>query len=479
MCHPTILSLKCSLLLLALLMGLSAYAVTTETQFKTSTSIYKNTDSRKNTNFKTTIALDVKALSYVEASNVDSNFQQQVQIALNLKKEGLLFSETSLILGTFSEPNSFYYAFPQVYAGYGTAAQSIVIGRKTENLSFADTFFNFGLIQPHSTEDNINFISGGLTGVFGQLSGGGLGIIGGFMPIFIPSQGPQIKIDDGRVITSNRWAPQPPSKFKFGSEYNNINYAIRDYEITDIISNSGFMLNIYAGKNKIRPVFLATYAKKPINEVAMSRDTFSDIANFEGYVLLTPQVLVHEVQAIDLNLDYENLKTSFSYLADQPQNQQAIDAETIQTLKPLSIYSFFAALDLTSNFGRKFEIYAAAAMVSGGEIKDLNSDQQESPIAVAATRAQFKKPVRLGLKNDLFFVSDRAVETDINMTYDQELKGSLLSVQIKYSPLKNMKLSLGADVIGVENELPESSQGNFLDQNKANDRFFAGVNYVF
>ena len=98
---------------------------------------------------------------------------------------------------------------------------------------------------------------------------------------------------------------------------------------------------------------------------------------------------------------------------------------------------------------------------------------------MAASRTLFKKPIRVGLKNELFFVANNAVETDLMMTYDQELKGSLLSVQIKYSPFKSTKLSLGADVIGVENELPSSLQGNYLDQNKANDRFFAGVNYAF
>lgn len=168
-----------------------------------------------------------------------------------------------------------------------------------------------------------------------------------------------------------------------------------------------------------------------------------------------------------------------SYLADQPQNKVAVGSDTIQTLNPLNISSFFISLDLSKSFGRKFEIYMGGASVSGGEIKDLNSQKQESATALAASRTLFKKPIRVGLKNELFFVANNAVETDLMMTYDQELKGSLLSVQIKYSPFKSTKLSLGADVIGVENELPSSLQGNYLDQNKANDRFFAGVNYAF
>ncbi|MEK6628048.1 MAG: hypothetical protein AABY53_05435 [Bdellovibrionota bacterium] len=446
----------------------------------TAISVYKKTKKNNDEKSSATIEFDLKAISYAEASSVDSNSQQQVQIGFNYKKTGTFFSETNLILGSFSEPNSVYYAFPEAYVGYGSSKNNLTIGRKKENLSFVDSFFNLGLMQSNFTNDNINFLEGGLTGISGQLSQGGFGIIAAFMPIFIPNQGPQIKTEDGKAITSNRWAQQPPSKFRIGSEDKNINYVTRDYKLAELMSNSGYMLHLYAGQNNTqRNILTATYAKKPINQIALSRDTFSDISNFEGYVYLSPQVLFHEVQALDLNLDYENIKTTLSYLADQPQNKVAVGSDTIQTLNPLNISSFFISLDLSKSFGRKFEIYMGGASVSGGEIKDLNSQKQESATALAASRTLFKKPIRVGLKNELFFVANNAVETDLMMTYDQELKGSLLSVQIKYSPFKSTKLSLGADVIGVENELPSSLQGNYLDQNKANDRFFAGVNYAF
>lgn len=444
------------------------------------TSSYKNNDKKKKTDFYTKIELETKAINYTESSNVDSNFQQQVQLGLKMKQEGFFFYKTDISVGTFSEPQSFYYAFPESYVGLGDKESSIIVGRKKQNLSFADSFFNLGLIQSRFTNDNINFIEGGLTGITAQYSSSGMGVVASYMPIFIPNQGPQIKTEDGKVVSSNRWAPQPPSKFKFGTDYKNINYAIRDYNIADIITNSGFMLNAFAGKGaNNRPIFLATYAKKPINEIAFSRDTYSDISNFEGYVYLTPTVLTHEVQAVDLNLDYENFKSTFSYLADQPQNQEAQNLEAIQTLNPLKIFSLYFALDLSYNFGQKFEIYSGAAVLEGGEIKDLNRDKKESILTVITSRTQFKKPIRFGLKAEMFSIYNKSVEIDSNMTYDQELKGSLMSVQIKHSPYKNLLLSLGADLIGVENELPEGVQGSFLDQNKANDRFFAGISYVF
>lgn len=480
--YKALIHLKCIGTLLSIFMfsTLTVFAETSATQILGGTSVFKEKTKKNDEAFKIGLELDIKAISYTESSNVDSNFQQQAQVGLNFKKQGTFFSETNLVIGTFSEPQSFYYTLSQGYIGFGSIDSNIAIGRKKENLSLADSFFHLGLIQSNFTNDNINFIEGGLTGISARYSSNGIGVLANFMPIFIPNQGPQIKAEDGRIVSSNRWASSPPSKFKFGEEYKDINYAIRDYNIADIISNSGYMLHAYIGQHKTnRPILAATYAKKPVNEVALSRDTYSDISNFEGYVFLTPVVLKHQVQAADLNLDYENINSTISYLADEPDNKDAAGLEVLQNLSPLKIVSIYASLDLSEIINKKFKVYIAAADISGGEIRDLNSEKKESIFSVSNSRTLFKKPVCLGLKGEMFFIYNEALESDVSLTYDQELKGSLLSMQFKYSPFKNMGINISTDLIGVENELPADVQGNFLDQNKANDRFSAGIDYVF
>lgn len=461
--------------LFALLMmaSLSVFAQTT------GASVTKNKAKKDSESLKTAIELELKAISYAEASIVDKNSQQQFQVGLNLKKQGRLFTDSSLLLGTFSEPGSVYYAFPQAFLGYGTQDSNIAIGRKKENLSVADSVFNFGLLQSGFSNDNINFIEGGLTGLHVHYFAGKFGLNAAFMPIFIPNQGPQTKIEDGKVISTNRWASSPPTTFKEGKDEKNINYAIRDYSILETISNSGFMLHGYFGENKTRPLISATYAKKPVNEIALSRDMYQDISTAEGFVYLTPVVLNHEVQALDINLDYENINTSLSYLADQPTNVVAKSPEAVQNLSPLNIVSFYASLDLGEVSNRKLKIYTALAVISGGEVRDLDSLGKESDVSITNSRTLYKKPLRFGVNGEAFLLKSSAIETDVAMTYDQELKGSLLSVVVKYVPMKNLKVSFGADIIGTEGELSPSAKGNFLDQHKADDRFFAGVGYAF
>ncbi|MEQ1723259.1 MAG: hypothetical protein ABL930_08780 [Pseudobdellovibrio sp.] len=474
---------KCMGFCIAFLVGGPAFAQSsTKITSPQASSTYKPTKTQKSSEDLTaSFGLDLKAIAYTEPSSVDGNSQQQIQAEMHLKQQGSFFTETDLYLGTFTEANSVYYAAPQAYVGIkGSSESSLTVGRKLENLSFADSFFNFGLMQSYSTQDNIEFTQGGLTGFSGHLSSGSMGVMASFNPIFIPNQGPQINAENGQIISSSRWAQQPPSKFKFGDQFQNINYAINDYKITDIISHGGYMLNAYAGgSNKQRPVLVVSYGKKPINEVALSRDTYGNIANFEGYVFLTPTVLRHEVQSADLNLDYENIKTTISYLADSPENIAAKDLEVMQKLSPLSIVSFYTSIDLKEVLGKKFEAYAAAAIIEGGEIKDVDSQGKDSIFTVSNSRTQFKRPLKLGVKSDMFYIYNNALEADVNLTYDQQLKGSLLSAKLKYETIKNMYVSVGADIIGVENELPADEQGNFLDQYKANDRFYGGIKYVF
>lgn len=477
------LSLTTCMVFCIAFLGLLTHAQTPSSSVSAAqgTTSYKASKNKKKLeDLITSFAVDLKSIAYAESSNVDRNSQQQVQAEFNMKKQGSFFTETNIRVGTFTEPNSFYYAFPQAFIGYGGVENNLSLGRKLENLSFADTFFHFGLLQSHFTNDNIEFIQGGLTGVSWHASSGSMGLIASFNPIFIPNQGPQINAEGGKIVSSNRWAPQPPSKFKFGDENKNINYAINDYKVLDLISNSGYMLNAFiGGENKKRPILVASFANKPLNDISFSRDTFGNIANFEGYVYLTPVVLRHQVQAADLNMDYKNFKSTISFITDQPENVPAQDLEFMQQLNPLSIVTAYASIDMSAQFGKKFEVYGALASITGGEIKDVDSNGQESIFTVTTSRTQFRKPLKFGLISEMFFIYNKALEADLNMTYDAELKGSLLSAKFKYAALKNLNFTIGADIIGVEGDLSTEQQGNFLDQNKANDRFFGGVKYVF
>ena len=426
------------------------------------------------------LGVDLKAITYSSSSDYDNGSLQQAEVEFGYKRRsGSFFTNTDLILGTFSTEESVYFALPEAYVGFGDKTLSITAGRKIENLSFADSFYNLGLIQGFATNDYINYFQGGLVGLAAHYNEGSFGFNLSYNPIFIPNQAPTVKIQDGKAFTTNRWAAVPPEQFRLGDQNRDIIYAISDYSVSDIVSNSGFMANVFIGEQN-RPTAELTYGHLPLNDLVFQRDTFADIATFHGNVILTPMVGYHDIVSADLNLDAGNLKSTFSFIGDHPINKQAEGLQTMQTLEPLNILSAYFSYDFNKALGRKLELYVAAANIAGGDIKDLTSDGKVSDITYANSRTLFKRPVRFGAKGDLFFISGRALQVDMNLTYDQALKGSLLSAALKYNFTKSFNANLGLDMIGVEQENTSSAErSNFLDQYKANDRVSAGVGYVF
>jgi len=463
-------------LILAAVVAWPFLAANAQSQVSVGTSIY-NPKSAKSSDFGATLGLSLKQISYSSASVYDNGSLQQVETEVTLSKQGRFFSNSNLILGTFSLENSFYFALPEAYGGYGSKETSLTVGRKIETYSMSDQFFNFGLMHPTFSNDNINFRQNGLTGIGFHHHEGKFGFNIAYNPLFIPNQGPQVKIEDGQVNSTNRWATVPPEAVRLGDENREIVYAIRDYKIADVVNNPGYMANIFFGEKKERPILMATYGRKPINEIALSRDTFADIATFRGNVILNPHVLYHQIYAADVNVDSSDVKFTLSFLGDQPENIPAQGMETMQTLSPLSIVSAYLAYDMNGAFGRKIEVYVAAANINGGEIRDLNSSGQGSDINFASARTLFRRPLKTGLKGEVFYIQNRPFSADVNYTYDQQLKGSLLSAAIRYAMTKTINISAAADVLGVQSE--STTDSNFLQQNKANDRVMAGVDYVF
>jgi hypothetical protein len=190
-------------------------------------------------------------------------------------------------------------------------------------------------------------------------------------------------------------------------------------------------------------------------------------------------VTYHEVKSADVNFDFKNIQTSFSYIEDRVQNKTAAENETLQNLKPLQVYGVYVAADLSPWVHRQLILSLAAAEMKGGDISDIDNQGKESILTFSTRRTQFKSPVTVGVASELVFVRSKPITSQVRWTYDRTFKGSLLSAQFGYEVLARMNLQLGADIVGVEQQLPEDASSNFLQENQANDRVYGGLTYVF
>jgi hypothetical protein len=59
--------------------------------------------------------------------------------------------------------------------------------------------------------------------------------------------------------------------------------------------------------------------------------------------------------------------------------------------------------------------------------------------------------------------------------FDQQ--GDLVGAEMSLQATRSWAVSVGADVLSVDNE--DSVDGTFLNQFRANDRYYGGLTYVF
>jgi hypothetical protein len=67
--------------------------------------------------------------------------------------------------------------------------------------------------------------------------------------------------------------------------------------------------------------------------------------------------------------------------------------------------------------------------------------------------------------------------TRFKYLYDSDQRGSLVNTEFLYYPDQKWALVAGADILGVQDESYKPS--SFLNQYRANDRFYGGMTYVF
>lgn len=428
------------------------------------------------------LKFDLSALNYFSSSSVDQNFQEKFQTDLSWTKKGYVFSDIQATLGRLNVADSTYVALPQAYVGVGQSDRSyITLGRHINRLSQMDDYFHLGQYHPYFSNDLIGFQDQGTVGVHLQLFNGSYGFNLAWNPYFLPNQGPQLHEKNGRLESSNRWAQRVPTQYVLTDEARPqpIQYTVRPYDMAEIIQNPAETVSFFWGATVARPYLRLAYSYQPVNDVPLSRATYSRTLNSFGQVDLSPVVTYQHLWSTDLNYDFSIFQTTFSYLEDKPMNKVADPGDTLQYLNPLKVYGIITSANLENIFNRKFKITIGYSEVHGGEIQDLTSSRETSLFTFANRRAQFEKPFVLGFESDAYIFGSRPVISNLKWTYDQKQKGSLLSALFQHQTFQDLSLNLGFDILGVQEQAVKDEANQYLQRNQANDRFYGGMQYVF
>lgn len=355
---------------------------------------------------------------------------------------------------------------------------SYAVGRKLEYWSVVDGDWQLGQWQPTYGElDVLRPTNQGLTGVFFKTANGPQELMLFATPIFIPSMGPQLKEQNGSVESDSRWYNSPSPNFPLWGVVTQVVYSLDIPDAAKLAANPGLGARYYLGES--RGAWLsANYGHKPINSLLLRYRTIlrTPEVGSRGEVTVVPSVGYHDVGGLDFGYKFDSGMVAASFLADQPSNNKPDDNWFLQQPEP------FQATGL--HIQRDFDLPALAEpmgislnylKIFGGKIHDVDS-QNSNVGGIFENRFNYTNAASIKAEVKSYVYRKRLISS-IKYLREFDQRGALMNGEFRLFPARSWAVSVGFDILGVDDE--SSQDGTFLNQFRANDRYYGGLSYVF
>jgi hypothetical protein len=375
------------------------------------------------------------------------------------------------------------YSVRELYwsLGWRDEKSHFSLGRKIEFWSQVDHDWQLGMWQPKSVLDSLRPEEQGLTGVFYQHKEGRFEWLGLVSPIFIPTMGPEVKEEGGNIVSDSRWYRSPSPTFIIFNQKRRVVYSLNVPDYRELVFKPGFGTRLSYGRESGGFWASANLGYKPMNTLLVKYDkklALSEEGEDTGSAPLFPAVAYHGLWGGDVGYRFQNAMIAFSYLEDRPFNKNPEDPYIVQYANPMKSYSVHADSDMkVPGFLNPVNLMAGYLRIDGGDYKDYDHDEQYQG-AVFNQRFNFYNAALLQAQ---FTSSIARKKTVSRLSYMREFeqKGMIASASVDVYPIQTMALTLGADVLGVDDSGPDNHDPGFLNEFRANDRVYAGISYVF
>ncbi len=354
------------------------------------------------------------------------------------------------------------------------------LGRKLEYWSKADEEWSLGLWQPLQVFDGLRPEQQGLTGVFWKHESGLFEVLGYSSPIFIPTMGPSVKNENGNLSSNSRWFRSPSQTFRINNKERQIVYSVNTPEVGSLIAKPGAGARI-AFNSKGHGVWgSAGAAYKPINDLLLKyeKKLITDGVNEDtGNAKLYPVVGYHNLLSVDLGYRGESYELVGSFIADKPKDVQRTqdDPYVMQKASDSKIYSW--TLKNYFDYGFPTHLSLSYLRIDGGDLRDFDALGVDQG-AVFSSRFKFSHAVSGGgaIEGRIF---DRKLISKLKYLRDFDQRASLWNGQFDFYPMREFVVFVGFDILGGDRKENDQTATGFLNEFRANDRAFAGVNYEF
>ncbi|MBL7545893.1 MAG: transposase [Bdellovibrionaceae bacterium] len=352
----------------------------------------------------------------------------------------------------------------------------VVLGRKKVEWSALDSYWKTSLWQPKYAIDYLRPEEQGLMGAFFEYKRSDFQFLALTTPIFIPNMGIDVREEGGTLKSDSRWFRVPSNKYDFNGRIKTITYDLSMPETRNLISRPGVGFNLLLGDRSRGFWANQSAGYKPVNDLILKREGYAAAAEKSVKVVVSPDVTYHSVLSLDVGYSFENFKVISSYIEDNPKEKIPVDEWVIQSLGAMKGYSLMVENNLESSLIRDLKIQLGYLRIYGGGISDINARSEKDSFTLFDERFYFYNSMLFKTEGKLFKLFNRDFTTKFSYLRDFSQKGSLVNTEFQFYPFQSWAILVGGDFISVDVEDDASS---FLNQNRANDRIYAGVNYVF
>lgn len=445
------------------------------------TSVEKVTQSRRHHLFG---QLRVESMQYLTTVDDAPELNQSQFLSGRISAAGQIGNASwleyagDLAAGTFFRPNQDQFVVNEAHMTARLApGTTLSLGRKKASWSRMDEFWQLGLWQPRFAIDTLRPEDQGLTGLFFNSGTEKAEIMAFATPVFIPTMGPEIREENGSLISESRWYRQPTTTQIFNDRLNSIQYDLDIPDLERLVLNPGTAVMGRWGNPRRGPWAVASWAYKPVNDLLLRRQIVKVVDQPLFDVRVAPDVAYHELVSADLGYATDLMQVSVSYLEDRPREKRPEPEWAIQRLEPLQAVSIQGEITLQNLLPNPVVVQAGHLKIQGSRIVDIDTEGRAEDFTLFDDRMRFTNASFVGVEGQVGRLAGRPLMTKFRYLYDQDQRGSLIRTEFLYYPRSRLAFVVGADVLGVDDETVESD--SFLNQYRANDRYYGGMTYVF
>jgi hypothetical protein len=407
------------------------------------------------------------------------------------RESSLTSSKVDITFGRYFDWDSSYYSVQQLFTGlkFNSNKEQVFVGRKLEFWSEVDKDWQLGLWEPQFRIDPLQQVDQGLTGLFYQQSvSSAAGTFDWVMfgsPIFIPTTGPDIREDNGNLVSESRWYQQPASSGNIQGQNTQFVYSLSVPAISQLVNNPGSGLRLRWSENADQHGFWSSvnYAYKPVNTLTVKYDANLMVAGNTSQINVVPVVAYANLWGGDFGYKSSNLGNfSFSYLEEDPTQKDPTNDATSdwwqQQLGQLHIYSLHWDSDFkVKGITEKVNFAVEYLRVFENNTQDVDSDGIVHN-AILPYQTMYTNALSLRTRF-LTYLKGKKLISKFRVTRDFSQNGNVYESELDWSWTRRLTFNGGLDVISPDDPSANNPDPSFINQFRANDRIYAGCSYVF